>query len=1158
MSSGVLDKLKIKGNPKKIQQINVVIPKPKTLQVVSTNKPTDESEISDDTITDIGTVLVFDGTSKNNIDRKKFLNKLKNKMKTQQKLYVPADVVPADAVPADVVPSDAVPADAVPVDAVPADAVPAVPADAVPAVPPVTDVADENPIPVVDVADENPVPNNVPRPTRVTPDLVIIRYLNKRLKLVQAPLEPTVGQSRKSVAIVDTGPNSMIQFGDEILQNRIGVKPDEFRVRANSYYLNNRELFISFITSIFAPYKKSLDKSGSESTCERDDDAPFSTMGHQKIVRDYISTYSPYRGVLLFHGLGSGKTCSSIAIAEGLKSDKQVMVMTPASLRTNYIEELKKCGDDIYKKNQFWEFVKIEKDEYEKLNALKHALSLPLKTIQRQKGAWLMNVTKEPNFKDLSSEEKKSIDKQLDEMIRTKYKFLSYNGMRESHLTMLSENYTKNPFDNKVVIIDEAHNFVSRIVNKLGKKDKTMSVKMYDYLMEAENARIILLTGTPIINYPNEIAILFNILRGRIKTWTFKLEIQNTGNKVSQQFFEELFNNDEKGGNIMDYIDYKSSSTTLVVTRNPFGFVNKIKSGKYDGVHISDNGEISDKEFVKLITRKLKPKGIIIKPDNIKVTSHKALPDNNDEFKAAFIDTNGDIKDKRIFQKRILGLTSYFRDMESLMPKYDKADDLHIVKIPMSDYQLGIYEKAREQERKLDDSNAKKLEYGKEDETVSTYRIFSRAFCNFVFPDDIIRPLPGNSKELNTAIIEGNLEEDDLDSNSVDNKLDNIDGRYEADELLDDQEQVAKKIYDKKVNDALLMLEENNNKYLNENALETYSPKFLKILKNLQDEENKGLHLVYSQFRTLEGIGIMKLVLEANGFAQFKIKRVADTWELDIEDENRSKPMFALYTGTESSEEREIIRNAFNGAWNYLPSSIENYLQTISSNNLYGEIIKVLMITASGAEGISLKNVRYVHITEPYWHPVRSHQVIGRARRICSHQDLPEDERTVDVFIYMMTFSEEQKREKISNELRRKDKSKLANATQVTSDETLYETASLKERIINKILLAIKEASFDCTLHSNVGNKEGMKCFTFGSTDSENFAYKPSQSEEDSDKVARLNQKVKKIKAIEATINGIKYAYDKETRVLYDYESYMNNNPVAVKRLDDKDNIVPL
>ena len=37
--------------------------------------------------------------------------------------------------------------------------------------------------------------------------------------------------------------------------------------------------------------------------------------------------------------------------------------MTPASLRRNYIEELKFCGDSIFKKNQFWEFIKAEKEE---------------------------------------------------------------------------------------------------------------------------------------------------------------------------------------------------------------------------------------------------------------------------------------------------------------------------------------------------------------------------------------------------------------------------------------------------------------------------------------------------------------------------------------------------------------------------------------------------------------------------------------------------------------------------------------------------------------------------------------------------------------------------------------------------------------------------
>lgn len=44
----------------------------------------------------------------------------------------------------------------------------------------------------------------------------------------------------------------------------------------------------------------------------------------------------------MYHGLGSGKTATSIAIAEGMKDSKRVIIMTPASLRANYVEELKK------------------------------------------------------------------------------------------------------------------------------------------------------------------------------------------------------------------------------------------------------------------------------------------------------------------------------------------------------------------------------------------------------------------------------------------------------------------------------------------------------------------------------------------------------------------------------------------------------------------------------------------------------------------------------------------------------------------------------------------------------------------------------------------------------------------------------------------------
>jgi hypothetical protein len=92
----------------------------------------------------------------------------------------------------------------------------------------------------------------------------------------------------------------------------------------------------------------------------RNESIDFELLTHQLVVRDYLNLYTPYRGLLLYHGLGSGKTCTSIGIAEGMKTDKEIVLMTPASLKMNFFSELKKCGDVLYKKNQYWEFISTE------------------------------------------------------------------------------------------------------------------------------------------------------------------------------------------------------------------------------------------------------------------------------------------------------------------------------------------------------------------------------------------------------------------------------------------------------------------------------------------------------------------------------------------------------------------------------------------------------------------------------------------------------------------------------------------------------------------------------------------------------------------------------------------------------------------------------
>jgi hypothetical protein len=67
-----------------------------------------------------------------------------------------------------------------------------------------------------------------------------------------------------------------------------------------------------------------------------------------------------------------------------------------------------------------------------------------------------------------------------------------------------------------------------------------------------------------------------------------------------------------------------------------------------------------------------------------------------------------------MFKRRALGLTSYFRSaQESLMPRYKKENpaDFQIIKIPMSDFQLGVYEEARVQERTQEKKNALKKKH---------------------------------------------------------------------------------------------------------------------------------------------------------------------------------------------------------------------------------------------------------------------------------------------------------------------------------------------------------------------------------------------------------------------------------------------------------------
>jgi hypothetical protein len=887
---------------------------------------------------------------------------------------------------------------------------------------------------------------------------------------------------------------------------------------------------------------------------------------------------------------------------------------------------MKKCGDELYKKNQFWEFVSID-GQPEYVGILSKALSLSTEYIRKRGGAFLVNITKEANYNDLSTEDQQKLDEQLNEMIRSKYTDLNYNGLNMRRMELLTGNFSRNPFDNSVVVIDEAHNLVSRIVNKL-KKPKSIPFMLYDYLMNATNAKIVLLSGTPIINYPNEIGILYNILRGYIKTWNIPVSLQGTEKLNTDSILKML-----EDGNLKtyDYVNY--TDNMLTITRNPFGFVNvkkrgvikgtartkkvgqlggtgkgtdknktaKKKSGflnklaeklsftkehidddedqdevnrleeeaknvyrgggdvfdRYNGVHLDEAGNISDSVFLDMVVSILKSKknNLAVRDTAIDEKKYKALPDNPEEFMATFVNPDaGEAININLFKRRILGLTSYFRSaQEDLLPSFvktEQGDLYHIEKTEMSSHQFGAYVKIRKEEADKE-SNAKKrarkkVANDKEDiyTISSTYRIFSRACCNFAFPDSIDRPMPNPKEDEEVteaefdAIPKDQLQEADI--NFVPKEQDLTEDIVEEPEL-------EKLTYLKRIEKAMADLNKPieggiESEFLSKEAVDQYSPKFAKLLDNLMDEENVGLHLMYSHFRTIEGIGIIRLMLLANGFAEFKLQKLGDSWELIEQDEDAGKPRFVLYTGTETPEEKEIIRNVYNGAWDFVPTNIKTKIKATAENNNYGEIIKIMMITSSGAEGINLRNTRFVHIVEPYWHMVRTDQVVGRARRICSHQDLPEDMRTVKVFLYVTTFSEAQKVDESIVGIRIHDVSRIDKKTPVTTDETLYEIASVKNKINNQILLAIKSSAVDCALYSAVSATKAKKdddetliCYGFGKVESNDFSSYPTLER---DQAEKDEQKKIVMGAVKITIGELDYALNERTNELYNYESY--------------------
>jgi hypothetical protein len=1004
----------------------------------------------------------------------------------------------------------------------------------------------------------------------------------------QKPVKEKPANLKDVVELVEEPDEEPIKNAVEVpeeLAKRLPERHERVLVKASTYYLSNRKHFIESINKMFKNYKTVLDGKAASGS----DD--FDLLLHQQLVREYLNMYTPYRGLLLYHLLGTGKSCTSIAVAEGMKHEKRIYLMIPASLETNYFDELKMCGDPLYKQQQFWEFISTDgRPEY--IDFLSSILSLPRSYIEKKRGAWLVNVQKNPHLKNvaerkaynvqqyqaLSDEAKLEVDEQLREMITSKYTQINYNaGNLKTKVDALTKNHTINPFDHSVVIIDETHKFISLIVNKIDKirgsatqaevEAEYVSIYLYHLLMSATDVRIVFLTGTPVVNYPNEIAILFNMLRGYIKTWNFKV----AGAKVDRDKLLDVFHKSKV--NTYDYVDVASDGKSVRITRNPFGFVNALqgttgggitspKAGKgktsynktrkfsethqgaphyggvgefaeYRGVQYDESGNLSDSQFETQVLASLRANHIEL-IDDPTVDLHMALPDTKDAFIERFLNIediehpNFKANQDTVFKKRVLGLTSYFANIEeNLIASFVKGSNasepsgkgsndspFNFELSPMSEQQFDEYKAFRKDEVKSEKNAIKKAMKNKGKNDVyevssSSYRVKSRLSCNFVFPKGTGYPTrPSKTyKKDEDAPQEGDDAGEDIKNVEEQVGLNAKEAAERADQIYQQEKAQAMEFFANN-KDRLFSLQNAHN------VLAQCSYKYKRILENLTDERNVGLHLLYSQFREIEGLGIFRLVLEANGFAEFKIKKVSGSWQIDEVAGDEGKPKFVLYTGGESLEEREQILNIYNSKWDKVSTEIREKLQQVAANNMYGEIIKVIMITSAAAEGISLQNTRFVHLMEPYWHMVRLQQVIGRARRFKSHIDLPKELQNVKVFLYLSVFSEEQLytinntigEGELKNDVSKRDPAKI-----YTTDQTLFENSDIKLQISNLLLTAVKETSVDCEMFHK--SSDPYTCYNLGRVSTNEFISKPTVAEDSNESTGR-EKKEAKLKAL--------------------------------------------
>ena len=748
--------------------------------------------------------------------------------------------------------------------------------------------------------------------------------------------------------------------------------------------------------------------------------ADFELSPHQAFVKNFLSSQTPYNSLLLYHGLGSGKTCSAIGVSEEMRDylkqmgmSRRIIIVASENVQDNFklqlfderklklvdgLWNIKACiGNKLLKEINPMNMKGIPREKViSQIKALINNSYLFLgygqfanyiiKTIHYDE-----EDLEEIKFKKMEKDDKKHKEK-------TKIQVL-----QDIKITFNKEiiKRIRSEFDNRLIIIDEVHNI------RISDDNENKKVAIYlEYLVKAaENVRLLFLSATPMYNSYKEIIWLLNIMNMNDKR--AKIDIKNV--------FDANGNFKKNGEELL--IRKATGYISFVRGENPYTFPYRVypnefskentfplpgeKGGKKYPEYQMNKKPIDDKDKNRILSLYLNTIGDCNSCGICQACSYKYIIYYLRNKNFAVTTKTGVKREMPNFENmESFGYTLLQNPLESLIISYPNDN----LKKALED----ITRKSSSQSSKGGKNTSSNLEIESELESLSS----SSENEILLDPKDLT-----GKKGLNRMM------------NFIDEKSPPKKGSYEYKQSTLDK---YGKIFSKEI-------------------IGQFSSKIKCILDHIVSptgEVSEGIILIYSQYID-SGLIPMALALEEMGFTRYgkDVEPLFKTKPTEVVDVRTMKPpknkkdfmpaRYSMITG----DPRLSPNNDF---------EVKGLTNDDKNNgNIKGHKIKVVLISKAGSEGIDLKFIRQVHILEPWYNMNRIDQIIGRAVRNFSHKDLPFEKRNVQIFMYGTL---------------------IADSEEEAADLYVYRVAEYKAIQIGKVSRLLKETAVDCIINSEQTN----------------------------------------------------------------------------------------